>query len=73
MKPLGGISVGDLVRGGSLHNWHLLGVVLEYRPNEREEFLVHWFAAEEKNGSAHIPIEEGFFMEERFYDLEKVS
>ena len=69
------VKVGDLVRGGSLHNWNLIGLVVEFRPNHKEEFLVQWFAAEVKDGEPKelkiIPTK--FVIEERYYDLEKIS
>ena len=73
MNFLNGIDVGDMVRGGTLHNFNLIGLVVEFRPNSKEEFLVHWFAAQAKGSKEYLPIDCKFILEERFYDLEKIS
>jgi len=73
VKRLNGIQVGDLVRGGTLHNFNLIGLVLKYRPNEREEFLVHWFGASAKDSKHFMKIDCKYILEERYYDLELIS
>jgi len=61
------ISVGDLVRGTSMHNDDLIGLVTEFDPNQKSEYKVHWLV--EKNQGA-----DGFYsFYERYYDIEKVS
>ena len=73
MKPFNGIKPGDLVRGGTLHNFNLIGLVVQFRPNEREEFLVHWFGAQPKGSEQYMPLDCKWIMEERYYDLQKIS
>jgi len=61
------IAVGDLVRGTSMHNGDLIGIVTQFNPNEKLEYKVHWLV-EEYQGAA------GFYsFYERYYDIEKVS
>ena len=72
MKP-NRIQPGDLVKGGTLHNWRMIGLVVKYRPNKKEEFLVHWFAAECVDGQGYTKIADRFLLEERYYDLEVIS
>jgi hypothetical protein len=73
VKRLNGIKPGDLVKGGTLHNFNLIGLVMEYRPNHKEEFLVHWFGAQPKGSEGYMPLDVKWIIEERFYDLEKIS
>jgi hypothetical protein len=61
------IQIGDLVEGTSMHNNGLTGYVLDFDPNAKAEYLVHWFVSRE-----HVP--NGFYhSQERFYDLKKIS
>ena len=73
MKTLNGINPGDLVRGGTLHNFNLIGLVLKFRPNHKEEFLVHWFCAQPKGSEEYMSLDCKWVIEERYYDLEKLS
>ena len=61
------IAVGDLVRGTSMHNDDLIGIVTQFNPNENLEYKVHWLVYEKSPSS-------GFYsFYERYYDIEKVS
>ena len=63
------IAVGDLVRGTSMHNDDLIGIVTEFDPTKKTEYKVHWlvYDFEKKNHS-------GFYsFYECYYDIEKVS
>ena len=55
------IAVGDLVRGTSMHNDDLIGVVTD----ENLEYKVHWLVYEKSSGF--------YSFYERYYDIEKVS
>mgnify|MGYP003152408993 CR=1 len=61
------IAVGDLVRGTSMHNDDLIGIVTEFDPNQKAEYRVHWLVYQDTPSS-------GFYsFYERYYDIEKVS
>tara|TARA_R110002110_G_scaffold405035_1_gene623843 strand:- start:83 stop:286 length:204 start_codon:yes stop_codon:yes gene_type:complete len=61
------ITIGDLVRGTSMHNDDLIGIVTEFDPNQKSEYKVHWLVEEKHQAS-------GFYsFYERYYDIEKVS
>lgn len=67
MAPTYDITVGDLVRGTSMHNDDLIGIVIEFNPNQNSEYKIHWLVEERRNAS-------GFYsFYERYYDIEKVS
>jgi hypothetical protein len=61
------IQVGDLVRGTSIHNYGLIGVVVNYDPNRSDEFRVHWMVEDVYTPNAF------YSMYERSFDMEKVS
>ena len=59
------IIVGDLVRGTSIHNGGSVGIVVDYEPNHKTEYTVHWLVETGEHGYC------SFY--ERRYDLEKLS
>ena len=61
------ISVGDLVVGTSMHNYGLVGIVINYDPNRGDEFKVHWMVDRKYTPHGFYPIYE------RFFDLKKIS
>jgi len=61
------IGVGDLVKGTSMHNYGLVGIVVSYDPNSHEEFQVQWLV-----GESYTPT--GYYeFSERWYDMKKIS
>jgi len=61
------ISVGDLVKGTSMHNHGLIGLVVAFEPNRQEEYSVRWLV-----GQNYTP--EGYYeFTERWYDFKKIS
>lgn len=61
------ITVGDLVKGTSMHNYGLVGLVVGHDPNATEEFQVHWLVGQNY-------ISTGFYeFQERWYDMEVIS
>jgi len=61
------IEVGDLVKGTSMHNHGLVGIVVAYNPNNHEEFQVHWLVGEQYTPAGY------YEFSERWYDMKKVS
>jgi len=61
------IDVGDLVKGTSMHNHGLVGIVVSYVPNNQEEFQVHWLVGERYTPTGY------YEFNERWYDMEKLS
>ena len=68
IKPsVNDIQVGDLVEGTSMHNFGLIGFVIEFSPNEPSEYKVHYLVSKRYDGQGYYSIYE------RFYDIKKIS